>query len=71
MSSGIPPNTNACCLSIPALNRPGARQGRDTVPSRYIVDASGGRSLEVNLDLARNNIRVAGDIATAWCRLRA
>jgi len=37
----------------------------------YIVDASGGRSLEVNLDLARNNIRVAGDIATAWCRLRA
>lgn len=37
----------------------------------YIVEASGGRSLEVNLDLARNNIRVAGDIATAWCRLRA
>lgn len=35
----------------------------------YIVDASGGRSLEVNLDLARNNIRVAGDIATAWSRL--
>lgn len=37
----------------------------------YIVEASGGRSLEVNLDLARNNIRVAGDIATAWCRLGA
>jgi pseudouridine-5'-phosphate glycosidase len=37
----------------------------------YIVEASGGRSLEVNLDLARNNIRVAGDIATAWCRLSA
>jgi pseudouridine-5'-phosphate glycosidase len=35
----------------------------------YIVDASGGRSLEVNLDLARNNIRVAGDIATSWSRL--
>jgi pseudouridine-5'-phosphate glycosidase len=32
----------------------------------YIVDASGGRSLEVNLDLARNNVRVAADIATAW-----
>jgi pseudouridine-5'-phosphate glycosidase len=32
----------------------------------YIVDASGGRSLEVNLDLARNNVRVAGAIATAW-----
>ena len=26
---------------------------------RFIVDASGGRSLEVNLDLARNNVRVA------------
>lgn len=35
----------------------------------YIVEASGGRSLEVNLDLARNNIRVAGDIAAAWSRL--
>ena len=37
----------------------------------YIVEASAGRSLEVNLDLARNNIRVAGDIATAWCQQRA
>lgn len=35
----------------------------------YIVDASGGRSLEVNLDLARNNVRVAADIATAWAEL--
>lgn len=32
----------------------------------FIVEASGGRSLEVNLDLARNNVRVAADIATAW-----
>ena len=32
----------------------------------YIVDASGGRSLEINLDLARNNVRVAADIARAW-----
>jgi pseudouridylate synthase len=32
----------------------------------FIVDASGGRSLEINLDLARNNVRVAADIATAW-----
>jgi pseudouridine-5'-phosphate glycosidase len=32
----------------------------------YIVDASGGRSLEVNLDLARNNVRVAAAIAQAW-----
>ena len=35
----------------------------------YIVKASGGRSLEVNLDLARNNVRVAGQIATAWSKL--
>ena len=34
-----------------------------------IVELSGGRSLEVNLDLARNNVRVAGEIATAWCAL--
>jgi pseudouridine-5'-phosphate glycosidase len=32
----------------------------------FIVDASGGRSLEINLDLARNNVRVAADVATAW-----
>ena len=37
----------------------------------YIVDASGGRSLEVNLDLARNNVRVAADIARAWSALGA
>ena len=35
----------------------------------FIVDASGGRSLEVNLDLARNNVRVAADIAIAWSAL--
>jgi pseudouridylate synthase len=34
-----------------------------------IVELSGGRSLEVNLDLARNNVRVAGRIATAWAAL--
>ena len=33
----------------------------------FIVQASGGRSLEVNLDLARGNVRLAGEIATAWC----
>lgn len=36
-----------------------------------IVELSEGRSLEVNLDLARNNVRVAGDIATAWSALHA
>lgn len=35
----------------------------------YIVEASKGRSLEVNLDLVRNNIRVAAQIAAAWSRL--
>jgi len=37
----------------------------------YIVEASGGRSLEVNLDLARNNVRVAAEVATAWSRTAA
>lgn len=35
----------------------------------YIVDASGGKSLEVNLDLARNNVRIAADVATAWAQI--
>jgi pseudouridine-5'-phosphate glycosidase len=35
----------------------------------YIVDASEGRSLEVNLDLARNNVRVAAQIAIEWAKL--
>lgn len=34
-----------------------------------IVELSGGKSLEVNLDLARNNVRVAGRIASAWAAL--
>ena len=38
---------------------------------QYIVTAANGRSLEVNLDLARNNVRVAGQIATAWSALHA
>lgn len=35
----------------------------------YIVEASRGKSLEVNLDLARNNVRVAAEVATAWSRI--
>jgi pseudouridine-5'-phosphate glycosidase len=34
-----------------------------------IVRLSAGKSLQVNLDLARNNIRVAGDVAKAWAEL--
>ena len=37
----------------------------------FIVGESRGRSLEVNLDLARNNVRLAGQIATAWSALKA
>ncbi len=37
----------------------------------FIVEASAGRSLEVNLDLVRNNVRLAGEIATAWSALAA
>ncbi|MDO9396727.1 MAG: pseudouridine-5'-phosphate glycosidase [Herbiconiux sp.] len=37
----------------------------------YIVDASGGTSLEVNLDIARNNVRLAAEIAVAWSALNA
>ena len=32
---------------------------------QYIVEASGGKSLEVNLDLAKNNVSLAADIAKA------
>lgn len=36
----------------------------------FIVEESKGTSLEVNLDLARNNVSVAADIARAWSELR-
>ncbi len=36
----------------------------------FIVEQSRGRSLEVNLDLARNNVSVAADIAKAWSELQ-
>ena len=35
----------------------------------FIVTASSGRSLDVNLDLARNNVLVASTIATEWSRI--
>jgi pseudouridine-5'-phosphate glycosidase len=55
-----------------AAERAGVR-GKAVTPFLlgFIVEASGGRSLEVNLDLARNNIRVAADIATAWSHLQS
>ena len=53
-----------------AADRAGVR-GKAVTPFLlgFIVDASNGRSLEVNLDLARNNVRVAGEIAIAWSSL--
>ena len=36
----------------------------------FIVEESKGRSLEVNLDLARNNVSLAGEIAKAWANLK-
>jgi pseudouridylate synthase len=46
-------------------------RGKEVTPFllQYIVEASGGKSLEVNLDLARNNVSVAADIALAWSAL--
>ena len=40
-------------------------RGKEVTPFllQFIVEASGGRSLEVNLSLARNNVSVAGEIA--------
>jgi pseudouridylate synthase len=35
----------------------------------YIVDASAGVSLEINLDIARNNVRIAAEVAVAWAAL--
>ena len=36
----------------------------------FIVEESGGKSLEVNLDLARNNVLVASEIAKAWAAIQ-
>ena len=50
-----------------AVDREGIR-GKEVTPFllQFIVEASGGKSLEVNLDLARNNVSVAADIAIAY-----
>ncbi len=45
--------------------------GKEVTPFllQFIVEASDGASLEVNLNLARNNVMVAADIALAWANL--
>ena len=42
-------------------------RGKEVTPFllQFIVEASSGRSLEVNLELAKNNVAVAGEIAKA------
>lgn len=46
-------------------------QGKAVTPFLlgFIVEQSKGRSLEVNLDLAKNNVRLAGEIAKSWSRI--
>ena len=53
-----------------AADQVGVR-GKEVTPFllQFIVEASKGKSLEVNLDLARNNVSVAGDIALAYANL--
>ena len=46
--------------------------GKEVTPFllQRIVEITGGTSLEVNLEIAANNIRVAAEIATAWAGRR-
>jgi pseudouridine-5'-phosphate glycosidase len=54
-----------------ALAQASGVQGKAVTPFllQKIVELSGGKSLEVNLNLVRNNIKLAGAIATAYCQL--
>lgn len=51
-----------------ALGEARGMTGKDVTPFllQRIVDITGGTSLEVNLEIAANNIGVAADIALAW-----
>jgi pseudouridine-5'-phosphate glycosidase len=51
-----------------ALGEAEGMTGKDVTPFllQRIVEITGGSSLEVNLEIAANNIRVAADIARAW-----
>jgi pseudouridine-5'-phosphate glycosidase len=56
-----------------ALRRASEKQvtGKEVTPFllETIVELTDGKSVEVNLRIAENNIRVAAEIATAWSRL--
>src|SRR5450432_1499137 len=62
-------------LLIQALHAADEAGLRGKAVSPFLLDyfqrESGGRSLMVNLDLARNNVAVAGSIAIAWASLPA
>jgi len=51
-----------------ALGEAEGMTGKDVTPFllQRMVEITGGTSLEVNLEIAANNIRVAADIAQAW-----
>jgi pseudouridine-5'-phosphate glycosidase len=57
-------------LLIQALHAADEAGLRGKAVSPFLLDyfqrESGGRSLEVNLDLAANNVAIAGAIAIAW-----
>ena len=57
-------------IALKAADKAGI-QGKAVTPFLlgFIVEESKGRSLEVNLDLARNNVRLAGEIAKSWSRV--
>jgi pseudouridine-5'-phosphate glycosidase len=54
-----------------ALGEAEGLSGKEVTPFllQRIVEITGGASLEVNLEIAANNIRVAAEIATAWADL--
>jgi pseudouridine-5'-phosphate glycosidase len=58
-------------IAFAAANTAGVK-GKAVTPFLlgFIVEESKGKSLEVNLDLARNNVYVAAEIAKAWAALR-
>lgn len=65
----LDPTLHATALrqALEAAERDGVR-GKAVTPFllAHIVESTGGRSLEVNLALVRNNIAVAVEIAAAW-----
>jgi pseudouridine-5'-phosphate glycosidase len=66
----LDPNVHDAALAQ-ALGEAEGLSGKEVTPFllQRIVEITGGASLEVNLEIAANNIRVAAEIATAWADL--